>query len=412
MTAKKKTLRELKNVQLRSLTRGKSITLFLNYTLNGVQKYENLKTVPAWNRQAYKDALAQCEVIARQRDAELEQGIAGAEYLHAKQKSFMEFFRLVLASKKHPKAYKNALLKLTGFLASFGKADITFGELTKNFAMDYRDYLYSLYEKEQLSGTTAHKYLELFRAVINEALRRELLIKNPCVGLKPIPKDTPEREFLTVEELRKLVQTPLPSCIKFDNQVFAGFFLFSCLTGIRPNDVRGLRWQDIQTTDGQNYFVVFMPSKTKSKLNQTLVVPLHPEALKVLEAMRSKPASLSAATDKIFVPMPHERAKNTLNNFLRVWLRRAGIEKTITAYNARHTFASNLILSGVGIFEVSKLLGHSSLRHTQIYSHLTVQAAQTAVNKMPAIDISFERRAAEPIGLTGENKFLNTKRRD
>lgn len=370
------------NVQLRERQWKTSTMFFITYTVNGKQHHEKLLSVPKRDKAGYKQAIEQCMAIARERDTQLSQGISGTMHIQARDKSFLEFFRLVENSKRNPTVYHNTRLKFEAFLKEHLKRDdVTFSGINANLAIEFRDYLVRLAERKEISFSTANVYLQSFRVVINEALRRELLVRNPCVSVKPIPKDTIEREFLTIEELQRLIVTPLPQTWKYDAQTLADYFLFICLTGIRPGDVRALQWQNIQSDGKGNAFVSFVPSKTKHKLNRTLIIPLHPEAVKILERQRAKQVSLSS-TDKIFNALPPKSSPNAMIEFLKKWLMKAGIAKHITLYNARHTFASNLILSGVGILEVSRLLGHTTVTHTQVYSHLTEQAKRDAVNRL------------------------------
>jgi integrase/recombinase XerD len=398
MTSDKKTvLRRLSNCQLRHRRRGKSITYFLAYTVNGERRQEILRTVKASDRKAQKEAIAECESVARKRDEELQTGILGAEYLFAKNKSFVEFFTAVANSKNdlNRKPYRNALLKFKAFLKATGKDDLLFGELSKAVCIEFRDYLARLADNGELSYSTSSKYLEKYRHVINEALRRDYLTKNPASVLPPIPKDTIERDFLTAQELGKLFSTPLPGTRLYDPEVFAGLFKFICFTGIRPGDCKRLTWSDIQGNDEQGYFIEFVPSKTRSKVSAKLVIPLHHEAVDVLKTLRAKQVTVETGeflertvpdeSSRIFVGLPTNEA--TVNNFLRAWVGASGIGKEITLYNARHTFASNLILYGVGLFEVSRLLGHSSIKHTAIYSHLTERAKRQAVDALPALPV-------------------------
>lgn len=196
-----------------------------------------------------------------------------------------------------------------------------------------------------------------------------------------------------MNEIERLLQTPIPiRSEKYNYETFADYYLFICLTGIRPGDVRNLTWSNVQRANG-NDFIAFTPSKTKSKVNRLLVVPLHDYASKILSRQRTKQIE-PRESDKLFQGLSPESAKNTLNDFIRDWLKKANIFKRITAYNGRHSFASNLILSGVGIFEVSRLLGHTTVKHTQIYSHLTDEARRATIDKLPMLaepNLNFER---------------------
>jgi hypothetical protein len=85
---------------------------------------------------------------------------------------------------------------------------------------------------------------------------------------------------------------------------------------------------------------------------------------------------------------------------------RAGITKDITFHCARHTFAVLQLTLGTEIFTLSKLLGHSELKTTQIYAKIIDEKKREAVNKIPdiSIDINFD---SIPKKLSNENKLIN-----
>lgn len=372
-----KVLQRFPNVQLRVREWTKSYMFFITYSKDGKQHHETLLSVPKRNKEAYKQAVEQCEELARKRDTELSKGVDGTMHIQARDKSFLEFAALVQSSKRTPEPYRKAILKLKAYLNEQGKTDLTFSELTPNLMFEFRDYLVRLAEREKsISYSTASKYFEKVKHIIQEALRRELLIRNPCLNVKPIPKDTLEREFLTIKELETLLSTPLPETKRYDARLYADYFLFICLTGIRPNDTREITWQNVQ---GES--IAFIPSKTRTTSGKMLIVPLNREAVKILERQRERQINWSVG-NRIFEGLPPRTSPNAVNAFIRNWLRKAGITKDISLYNARHTFASNLILSGAGVVEVSRLLGHTSLKHTSIYTHLTDGAKRDAVERL------------------------------
>ncbi|MFQ3598570.1 MAG: hypothetical protein SNJ66_09555, partial [Chloroherpetonaceae bacterium] len=111
-------IRKLQHVQLRTRERRKNISFFLTYTKDGKQHQEILTSVPKRDKEAYRRALDYCEELARKRDAELAQGVAGTAYIAARNQSFIAFAELVQNSKRTPEPYRKALLKLKAFLAT------------------------------------------------------------------------------------------------------------------------------------------------------------------------------------------------------------------------------------------------------------------------------------------------------
>lgn len=84
--------------------------------------------------------------------------------------------------------------------------------------------------------------------------------------------------------------------------------------------------------------------------------------------------------DKVFIGL---RYSSYFNTALFTWVANAGIKKHITFHCARHTHAILLLNNGVDIFTVSKLLGHTEIKTTQVYAKIVDQKKIDAVNNLP-----------------------------
>ena len=71
-----------------------------------------------------------------------------------------------------------------------------------------------------------------------------------------------------------------------------------------------------------------------------------------------------------------------MNRTLKLWAKRAGIEKNVTLHTARHTCATLLLSKGVDLYTVSKILGHSEISTTQIYAKIIDKTKENAVDKL------------------------------
>src|SRR5262249_46842759 len=109
----------------------------------------------------------------------------------------------------------------------------------------------------------------------------------------------------------------------------------------------------------------------QSKTSRPVDVTLNDDAIKLL-GEAGKDASL------IF-DLP---SANGANKSLKAWVKRAGIKKKITWHNARHSFGTNIIASGSDVTIASKLLGHSTLRHTQRYVSIANELKQKATDSI------------------------------
>jgi integrase len=186
-----------------------------------------------------------------------------------------------------------------------------------------------------------------------------LLDKNPCLLIKSPKTIEPKKEFLTLEELKLLVQT---DC-RFP--LFKRAFIFSCLTGLRWSDVYKLQWSEIQENQGK-CSITFRQKKTK-ELNY---LPLSEQAIIYLGERGSD-------TDKVF-NLPVYSAR--LSKELQAWCRVAGVNKKITFHSSRHTFAVLQLSLGTPIFTVQKLLGHTDISSTMRYANIVDAAKEKAMN--------------------------------
>ena len=111
--------------------------------------------------------------------------------------------------------------------------------------------------KQGLAPNTMAVYVATMRYIINQAHREGLLPTNPITGIKGIGYEETNRTYLTVDEVRRLADTPCP------NDVTKRAFLFGCLTGLRNCDIRALTWEDVHEQDGYSRIIfrvdVFAP---------------------------------------------------------------------------------------------------------------------------------------------------------
>lgn len=214
-------------------------------------------------------------------------------------------------------------------------------------------------KKGTISQNTAATYFSIVKAGVKQAFVDELLTTDISAKVKGIPTPETQREYLTIEEVNKLVDTPC------DIDVLKRAFLFSVLTGMSHCDIKSLRWLNIVETKG-TYKINFKQDKT----DVPDYLPISEQAY-LLCGERQSPNRL------VFEGL---MSPSWINSPLKRWIASAGIAKHITFHCARHTFATLQLTSGTSIFTVSKMLGHTNVRTTQIYSHLVDKKKEEAAN--------------------------------
>ena len=246
------------------------------------------------------------------------------------------------------------------------RADARLRDVDRQFYIDYIGWLRSSYRTAQgrpISPRTAHSYYTTLRTALNEAVREKLIESNPWYRLEKSDKiKVPEskRDFLTIEEIKRMIATP------FFNEQVRRAYLFSCFCGLRVSDIRKLRWRDISTSGGQWHVSVVM-----TKTSNPVYIPLSSQAVKWLPEHEGR-----APEDPVFKGLPN--GSNLCVN-LRNWAEKAGVKKNVTFHTARHTCAVMLLTLGADIYTVSKILGHRSVRATQVYARIVDRKKDDAI---------------------------------
>lgn len=217
--------------------------------------------------------------------------------------------------------------------------ELQFGKVTERTAETFAE----LMQKQGLRPATVHVYVKTMLAIYNKAIRRgEFMRGNPFAKVQTVNRNR-EREYLTEAELQALEQlTDLRPSQRRDLDIF----LFQCYTGLRKSDIKRLRWTDIH--DG---VITMQQQKTK----QSVYVPLTSRARAILDRQKHERPLVFHVTFTYDTDVPHIVAL-------------AGIEKHITSHCGRHTFAVQSLNRRIPIEVVSKLLGHTNIKTTQIYA--------------------------------------------
>lgn len=238
-------------------------------------------------------------------------------------------------------------------------------QIDKAFCQEYIDYLLTEYRPKgkRVSNFTLHTYYRILNGALNAAVRAEIIKVNPFTKINNSDKiRLPEskRSYMTIEEVRALIATPMK------NEAVKQAYLFSCFCGLRISDIISLKWKDVFVDRGQYRLAVSM-QKTK----ESIYLPLSPEALKWMPERGEK-----TSEDHVFdLPSP-----TMINTLLKPWAKAAGIDKRFSFHTSRHTFATMMLTLGADLYTTSKLLGHADVKMTQVYAKIINQKKDDAVN--------------------------------
>lgn len=249
------------------------------------------------------------------------------------------------------KRYKTVQNKVEKFLKNhYQRQDILLSEININFITEFEHFLKA---QEGISHNSACKYIKMFKRFINLALTYGWLERNPFAGYR-IKSREKERGYLTADEVDSIFNKQIG--IKRVAQV-RDIFIFSCYTGLAYADVKKLSKDHLITgIDKQKWIIT---NRTKTDIRSS--IPLLPRALDILK----KYENYSDSGEMLLPVLSNQK----MNAYLKEVADICGISKLLTFHLARHTFATTITLTnGVPIETVSKMLGHTNLKTTQIYA--------------------------------------------
>lgn len=270
-----------------------------------------------------------------------------------------------LATKKH----------LENFLQGKKLNDILIENIDYRFINEFD--LFLLNQKVNKSNNTmmrntVNKHHTRLRTIILQAIKEGYIYKNPYSNFK-LKKTPSTRTFLTNEELKQITEHSLgsnESLIKVRD-----IFIFSVYTGLRFEDAQNLTMNSITKEKNEKYTLRIQQEKT----NESLAIPLLPNALNIISKYENCPER--KVNNRVLPTLSNQK----INAYLKVIGDLAGISKKLTHHVARHTCATTVLLSNdVSIEAVSKWLGHTNIKTTQIYAKITNQHLQQVADKLEA----------------------------
>ncbi|MCH7963152.1 MAG: site-specific integrase [Bacteroidetes bacterium] len=212
----------------------------------------------------------------------------------------------------------------------------------------------------------ARKDLINLSSCFNWSISEGYILTNPCKNVPKVKVPQKMPVFFSRKEFNKLLEV-------IDNQDLKDLITFAVNTGCRQMELLTAEWnqvnfeQSLLILDNHNHV-------TKSKKIRS--IPLNKTAVEVL--LRRK--ELNSYNQNIFIHKGRALIPKRVQNNFRIYIKVAGLNPKLNFHSLRHTFASWLVQMGVSIYEVSKLLGHSNIKTTEIYSHLRTEDLMKSVN--------------------------------
>lgn len=254
-------------------------------------------------------------------------------------------------------------------------SDIPIENIDYKFLYEFDLFLLTLKigkSEKTLERNTVSKHHSRIRTVLISAMKEGYIFKNPYVDFR-LKKTPSKRTFLDEEELNSLIAHKLggnESLIKVRD-----IFIFSVYTGLRFEDAQQLTIDKIAKNKNGKYNLLIDQDKT----NEPLAIPLLEPAVNIIKKYEILPER------KIFNKVLPKITNQKLNLYLKVIADLVGIHKTLSHHVARHTCATTILISNdVPIEVVSKWLGHTNIKTTQVYAKITNPYLRKFADKIDA----------------------------
>ncbi|MCM1511324.1 MAG: site-specific integrase [Clostridium sp.] len=348
-------------------------SIYLDIYINGVRKYEFLKLflvpeVSAEARAKNEHTMQAANAIKAQRILDIANKKPEVALNEKAKISLIEWLeeyrdmRYRLGKDSVLKSVKSA----TMYLEKYNRK-VLLCDVDRDFIEGFIGFLEGVRFKKgekQLSRRTISKHCETIRSALNVAVDMQILSRNPVTSFNWSSiggREEMKREYLTIDELKRLAETPCK------REAVKNAFLFSCFCGLRISDVRGLLWKNI-IPEGAKLNIEF----TQKKTGTVVYFPLSKPAASYLPLQRG------LDTDYVF----NLCSDVAITKALKDWTAAAGITKHVTFHVARHTFATLTLTLGSDIYTTSQLMGHSNVNVTQIYGKIIDKKKIEAVYKV------------------------------
>jgi len=277
--------------------------------------------------------------------------------------TFINYLRITNKSKETIKGYQKELTYFLDFAQENLNCRVYIEDVTIEILEAYLTYIKDI---KQCQPATINRAVHVLRSFYSYLVKRQLFDRNIAAMLEPVKLQQKERGFLTEKEFSKLLG-------EIDNELVHIVIKTLYYTGLRIAECLNLNLSDV---DMKSKLIRVVAGKG----NKDRTIPINPKLYKdlayYLENVRRHDASKKFfASDR-----SGKISREYINRMLKKATSDANILKNVTCHILRHSFATNLVAKNVNIVHVQKLLGHSSLNVTAIYTHTTIPELQKSVN--------------------------------
>ena len=203
--------------------------------------------------------------------------------------------------------------------------------------------------------------MKFIKSILNKAVLAGMIKENVFDKI-PLGRTDGNREFLTINELESLSELYYKNELKPNKNNVLRYFLFCCYTGLRFSDIKNLRFNDIL----DNKYLSIKMVKTKEKVT----IPLTEKAKYLIPKSSFK-------MQYVFKVLHDQPTNRYLKDIMKV----AEINKSISFHCSRHTFATVSKTLGMEYDVISRILGHTDIKTTKVYTKYEVSHLEKEMEK-------------------------------
>ena len=272
-----------------------------------------------------------------------------------KSETFIDFFETICQRKN---IRKNTRISYTRTLATLKEyaPEALFVDIDKNYVKGYEQYLVSL----NMKNNTVLKNLKHLKKAINSAASQEYIQKTTkeLFSLCTIRPEKCKKENLNHSEVLRLHNYLISNfhCLPDREKETLAAFLFSCYTGLRYSDLIDIQYSDFRRIKNKRWLSLRM-----KKTTQQVTIPVE----QLCNGRALQIARLFHRTRGRLFYLP---SNAICNRIIKRTYRQLSGKKQISFHTARHTAATLLLYYNVPLNTVQYILGHTSIRTTEIYA--------------------------------------------
>ena len=272
-----------------------------------------------------------------------------------------------------------------------GQEQLPMDAITKEFLIGFQEFLKQRKlgkapKLRSMSSRSIYCTVHRFSTFINKAAESGYMQDNPYHKIPKTQRVKLKRKtpnYLTMEQLEIMGQHTkgIPKQLQLA-------FYFSCFAGLRWSDCSRLKWSQIikQKMDGKEVTVLGMQQQ---KTEHKTYLPLSEQAVEILNACKELQKEKTPHVFPDLYEPEGERKRQSAAQFkMEQWKIQSGFEK-LHFHLSRHTFATLTLSEGADLYTVSKLLGHTDIKHTMVYAQVVDKLKMEAVARLPKMSGNF-----------------------